>query len=438
MSLESPLLLRKEKKGIEFIIIFIFSLSVLFLVSSFLTFTSEKETNTKEESTIDAFVKERLFDIDLDKFYTFNHSIRKNQFMGEILSLNEVSFALTLDLVKKTKDIFDVRHFRAGKDLLFVREGECDAPKYMYYDLGSRSYLKYTFCDDQEVMVEKKERPFTICESEASGVIQSSLSEALESSGLGYEIISKMEDALASSVDFYHVQKGDQFKLIYQEIEIAGKGSTYGEVLAAYYKNVQGEHYAIYFENDRYEGFYDLEGRPTKGAFLRSPVKFSRISSKFNRNRFHPIKKRRIPHLGTDYAASMGTPIMSVADGVVTKVSYTRNNGKYVKIRHDKTYETQYLHMSGFAPGIKSGTKVKQGQTIGYVGMTGLATGPHVCFRFWKNGVQINHLRENFPPADPLPSTDLPAFNKQSEFLIERLKSVALQTLTTEAEIETE
>jgi len=147
-----------------------------------------------------------------------------------------------------------------------------------------------------------------------------------------------------------------------------------------------------------------------KKNFLKSPVKYSRISSGFNMNRFHPVLKRRKAHLGTDYAAPYGTPILAVANGVVTKASRTRGNGNYVKIKHDKTYQTQYLHMQKFAKGVDVGVHVKQGQVIGYVGSTGLATGPHVCFRFWKNGRQVNHLKEDLPPPDPMPEKDIPAF----------------------------
>ncbi len=422
MSLESPELLKKEKKRIEFFLIVAFSICAFFVVSSFLTF--DRSEKPPKDSEVNKIKEKLVFGLKPSQYHFHTHTIQQNQFMGEILNLNEINFDQTLAFVKNTADIFNVRSFRAGKNLTFVRAEECAAPCYMFYELGKREYLKYTFCEDSDVQVETVERPFTKCESEAHGVITSSLSEAMESAGLSYQLISKMEDALASSVDFYHIQKGDEFKLIYEEIHIEDKDPLYGEVLGAYFKNSQGEHFAVYFENERYDGFYDLEGRPTKGAFLRAPVKFSRISSRYNRNRIHPIKKRRIPHLGTDYAASHGTPIISVANGVVTKVSFTRNNGKYVKIRHDKTYETQYLHMSGFAKGLKKGSRVTQGQVIGYVGATGLATGPHVCFRFWKNGQQINHLRENFPPADPLPESDMDSFNAKADIIKERLNSI--------------
>jgi len=159
-------------------------------------------------------------------------------------------------------------------------------------------------------------------------------------------------------------------------------------------------------------------------AFLKSPVKYSRISSRYNLRRFHPILRRTRAHLGTDYAAPYGTPILAVADGVVTKATRSRGNGKYVKIRHDGVYQTQYLHMSKFAENIKTGVHVKQGETIGYVGSTGLATGPHVCFRFWKNGRQVNHLRENLPPPEPMATKDIPRFNVLKDTMKKKLDLV--------------
>jgi murein DD-endopeptidase MepM/ murein hydrolase activator NlpD len=219
-----------------------------------------------------------------------------------------------------------------------------------------------------------------------------------------------MEDALASSVDFYHTQSGDEFKLIFEKKYVNGEEVGYGKLIGANYTNETGSHYSVFYQNGEYNGYYDEEGRPAKSTFLRAPVKHVRISSGFSMRRFHPIRRQSIPHLGTDYAAPYGTPIIAVADGVVSQAAYGGNNGRFVKLRHDKVYETQYLHMQGFARGIRPGVRVKQGQTIGYVGSTGLATGPHVCFRFWKNGRQVNHLREVFQPAKPMPQSELPKF----------------------------
>lgn len=243
--------------------------------------------------------------------------------------------------------------------------------------------------------------------------------------GLSYELTAKMEDALQWSVSFHHAQKDDEFKLVFDQNYIDGEQVGVGEVYAAYYKNASNEYYAIWYGKEKYAGYYDLEGRPMKKGFLKAPVKFSRISSRYNLNRFHPVLKRTRPHLGTDYAAPYGTPIYAVGNGVVVEASYTSGNGNFVKIKHDDRYQTQYLHMQKFASGIHRGVQVKQGQVIGYVGSTGLATGPHVCFRFWKDGKQVNHLNLQFPPPDPLPADELPAFFEvRDQYLAELQQAV--------------
>jgi murein DD-endopeptidase MepM/ murein hydrolase activator NlpD len=247
---------------------------------------------------------------------------------------------------------------------------------------------------------------------------------ALEGQGVHPGIIDLMEEALSSSVDFYHTQKGDEFKVIFENKYVDGALVGMGRLLAASYTNESGSSYSFLYKTKENEGYFDFEGRPARKAFLKSPVKFSRISSSFNLRRFHPIKRRTIAHLGTDYAAPHGTPIRTVADGVVTAASYSGGNGNFVKVKHDNIYETQYLHMSRFAKGIRPGTRVRQGETIGYVGATGLATGPHVCFRFWKNGRQINHLRERLPSAKPMAADQLPAYFEFRDKLLVRLQQI--------------
>jgi len=375
-----------------------------------------ESTESQEETILQKFG----FNRDENQFET--HKLGFNQNLGDLLLWQGISWDSIIKLDNVSKDIYSIRKFRAKKPFTLVKKDSCSAPHCVVYEPDHYHYVKYYLEDEIKVDVVKKE--FETCIESTSGVITSSLWLAMKKAGIQGSIIDKMEDALASSVDFYHTQKGDQFKLIFERKYVQGKPVGYGEVISASFKNKTGEHFAVFYENDQYAGFYDLEGRPTKSTFLRAPLKYSRISSRYNKRRFHPIKKRTIPHLGTDYAAPIGTPIFSVSDGVVITAGYSRNNGKYVKIRHDDIYQTQYLHMHKFAPGIKKGTRVKQGQTIGQVGQTGLATGPHVCFRFWKYGRQVNHLRENFPPKDPLPLDDLEAFYLQRDSLIKDLKSI--------------
>jgi len=369
---------------------------------------------------------EKVFGFDKSQHIFDTYNLVDNQNLGDILLYEGIAWDSIMKLDDISSDIFSIRKFRPEKPFTLVRKDSCDSPTCIIYEPNKLTYVKYYIKDSVDISVVKKD--YDLVRHSASGIIESSLWNAMMDAELDIDIIDKMEDALASSVDFWHVEKDDEFKLLFERKHINGKAVANGEVLAASYKDDRGEHYAVYYENERYAGFYDLEGNPTKSSFLRAPLKHSRISSRYNLRRFHPIKKRRIPHLGTDYAAPSGTPIFSVADGVVEKAGFTRNNGYFVKIRHDNIYQTQYLHMRKIGKGIKRGVRVTQGQTIGQVGQTGLATGPHVCFRFWKHGKQVNHLRENFAPKDPLPAEEMPDFIAQRDKLMKELEKVQFQS----------
>lgn len=361
------------------------------------------------------------FGYDLDVYKIEEKTIKKNQFLSEILTDEGVDYSDIHNLAEKSKNVFDVRNLRAGKNYCIVRDS-CQMPEALVYVPSVYRYVKYDLKYDLDVEI--FEKPIETCIESGSGKLVSSLWNTMIDNDMPPALISKMEDALAWSIDFYHTQVDDEYKLIYEREYIDGEAVGVGKLLGAYYKNYDNEYYAVYYDHEHYSGYYDLEGRPTKKAFLKAPVKFSRISSKFSLSRFHPVLKRRKAHFGTDYAAAYGTPIFSVANGVVTHVAYTKGNGRYVKIKHDKTYQTQYLHMSRYAEGLKPGMHVKQGQTIGYVGSSGLATGPHVCFRFWKNGKQVNHLKENFPPAEPMPEDELDAFFKYRDSVINQIDKI--------------
>lgn len=363
------------------------------------------------------------FGFNLDSVHIEKNTIRKNEFFGGILSSNGLTANLILLLEHEAKDIFNVRNIQTGTKYHVIKKHECDEkPLAIVYEPDRYKYIVYDFRDSVNVrLVEKK---VDVCEEIASGKIETSLWSALESKGVNSAVIDLMEDALSSSVDFYHTKKGDEFKLIYENKYVDGELVGIGKLIGACYINDSGANYSVLYNNKGEEGYFDAEGRPAKKAFLKAPVKFSRISSNYNLRRFHPIKGKTIPHLGTDYAAPYGTEIRSVADGVVTAASYTSGNGKFVKVKHDKIYETQYLHMSRFAKGVRPGTRIKQGQTIGYVGATGLATGPHVCFRFWKNGRQVNHLKEKLPSAKPMNASELPAFFEWRDKIILKLSQI--------------
>ena len=363
------------------------------------------------------------FGFNTDSVFIEKNIIKKNDVFGSILSENGLGTNLILLLEHEAKNIFNIRNIRTGQNYHVIRKHECDTkPLAIVYEPDQFKYVVYDFRDSVKVNLVEKE--VELCEEVVYGKIESSLWGTLESKGINPNVIDLMEDALSSSVDFYHTRKGDEFKLIYENKYVGGRLTGIGRLLAACYINDNGANYSILYKSKDYEGYFDAEGRPARKTFLKAPVKFSRISSNYNLRRFHPIKAKTIPHLGTDYAAPYGTEIRSVSDGVITAASYTGGNGNFVKVKHDKIYETQYLHMSRFAKNIRPGVRVRQGQTIGYVGSTGLATGPHVCFRFWKNGRQVNHLREKLPPPQPMNMKELPSFFEQRDKILVRLNEL--------------
>ncbi len=373
---------------------------------------NESSSKMLDEEVVDLVEEETTltkFDYDISSYTFESYPIKYGSFIADLLLDREVSYNKIYQLEKAAEEVLSLRKIKAGKEITFVYSDECESPIAFIYRPSLFTYVDYSFGDNISVI--QKDIPYITCQEMLSGTIASgsSLSQSMGEKGLSLALTDELEDALAQ-VYFPNAQPGDKWKIVYDQKYIDNERAGSGHILAASYKSGNSEYFGFYFENDRYQGYYDIEGTPNKKTFLRSPVRASRISSFYNMNRFHPVLKRRRPHLGTDYAAPRGTPIFSVSDGIITRRGFTKNNGNYIKIKHDGVYQSQYLHMSKFKSGLTVGSRVKQGEVIGYVGQTGLATGNHVCFRFWKNGKQINHLRENFPPLDPMPTESLPEY----------------------------
>lgn len=373
------------------------------------------------------------FGFALDTFHVEEGFIKPGMYFGDILQKHQIGYPAIQTIVDNSKDVFDVSKLRAGKDYMILSKDSTSAASYFIYEPSDYEYIVFDL--QNELKAKVIERPVETRTDAAAGVIETSLWNAMMEQDLSYELAALMEDALQWSVSFYQIQPGDKFKVVYDEDYIDGKSVAIKKVHAAYFENEGNEYYAIYFpsEDVNKEGFYDLEGRPLNRGFLRAPLKTFRISSAYNLRRFHPVLKRVKPHFGTDYAAPYGTPIYAVGNGVIDRIGRTRGNGNFIRIKHDETYKSQYLHMQKFAKGMRKGKQVRQGQVIGYVGSTGLATGPHVCFRFWKNGKQVDHRRLKFPPANRLPQEDMGAFNA-----VKSIYEPKLEALTFEVAVEEE
>ena len=363
------------------------------------------------------------YGLTVDSFHVVEDKVDKNQLISDIFLKHHVPYDDINEVLKKGQDVFDVRKFRADQPYtVFCSKDSTKRAQCFVYEINAYEYVVYDFRDSLYVYMGTK--PVATVEQKASGVINSSLYEAMTSNGLTAALANELAAVYAWTIDFYRIQKGDKFKVIFDEIQVEGESVGIKKIKAAVFEHDGKEYYAINFEQDGLTGYYDEESRGLKRAFLKAPVKFSHISSRFTMKRFHPVQHRWKAHLGTDYAAPVGTPIMSTAAGTVIAATYNPGNGNYVKVQHNKTYTTQYLHMSKIASGMRPGTRVSQGQVIGYVGSTGLSSGPHVCYRFWKNGVQVDALREKLPMSEPIRKANRAAFDKVAEEMVELLKEI--------------
>ena len=350
--------------------------------------------------------------------------VNRRQTLAGILTDFDVNHTTIHDISVEMQDVFEPRLIRAGHNYYgYFTSDSLAQLKYFIYEPSPMNFLKIDLTTDS-IKVSKQEREINIVSKEASGIIQASLWQTMEDNDLTFELAISLSEILAWEVDFYRLYPGDRFKVFYDESYVEDNSIGIDNIHGVYFFHRGREIYGFNFQNDTIDGYYDKEGENLRKVFLKAPLKFYRISSGFSHSRLHPIHGDRRPHLGTDYAASAGTPILAVGDGVVTERSYTRGNGNYIRIRHNSVYETQYLHMSRFAEGVRPGTYVEQGDVIGYVGSTGMATGPHVCFRFWKNGQQVNHRRLEFPSADPLPEDYFEEFNMVRDSIMEILNNI--------------
>ena len=320
--------------------------------------------------------------------------------------------------------MFDVRRLRAGRHYtVFEKKDSTEQAQIFVYEIDRVNFIVYDLRDSLKIYRDKK--PVKIVTKEASGVINSSLYLSLEKQGYNPELAITLSEVYAWSIDFYHIQTGVRFKVIYDDIVVDGESIGIKRIKAGYFEHFKKPFYAIQFSQNGQSEYYDQENRGLRRQFLKAPVKFSRISSRFSMRRYHPVQKRNKPHLGTDYAAPKGTPIYATANGVITHAKYNRYNGNYVKVRHNSVYTTQYLHMSKIKRGIRPGVKVNQGDVIGFVGSTGLATGPHVCYRFWKNGRQVDPYRQKLPKSKPIHEANLETYTKIKERVIAELDKIS-------------
>ncbi len=375
------------------------------------------------------------YGFNLAEFNVEQDTIRNGDSFGGLMAENKVDYPKIAKVASDFKDTFDVRRMHPGKPYTILKSKDTlQAAQVFIYENDPINYTVVDFRDSVTAYTQKKKVKYV--DREASGVIETSLSEAILAQGIDYNVTNNLSEIYAWTIDFFRLQKGDKFKVIYKEMFI--NDSIYAGALpieAAYFEHNGRPIYAFGYQKDslseRFD-YYDEAAENLRRTFLKAPVQFSRISSRYNLNRriaFYGNKVRA--HKGTDYAAPLGTPILATADGTVTESTQKGGNGKYVKIRHNGTYSTQYLHMS--RQNVKKGQYVRQGDVIGWIGMTGNTSGPHVCYRFWKNDSQIDPLREELPLAEPLDEALRPSFFTQIAPLKDKLDCMIFHEQPTES-----
>ena len=365
------------------------------------------------------------FGYNLNQFNIANDTIESGDTFGGILAKQNIDPVQIHEIIQKVKDTFDVRLIRKGKPFILVRT--LDKLHKLQAFIYEPDRLNYYIVDLRDsITVTRKTKPVTIKRRTIAGALDGSLSDALDKENVEPELASKISKIYQWSIDFFKLKKGDKFGVTFTERYINDTVYDGVDSLEAAFFEYKGKTiYAFPFAQNAAgkTEYYDQDGKPLKNFFLKAPLKFSRISSRFSRNRYHPVQLIWKAHKGTDYAAPHGTSIMTTAAGTIEKTGYTAGNGNFVKVKHNNKYTTQYLHMSKIL--VRRVQRVTQGQVIGKVGSTGLASGPHVCYRFWVNGIQMDALRLKLPNAEPMSNKYKPQFIAQMTPLKRELDSIA-------------
>ncbi|MBN2819089.1 MAG: peptidoglycan DD-metalloendopeptidase family protein [Bacteroidales bacterium] len=369
---------------------------------------------------------ELLYNIPKDSFDVFSYNVKKNQFLADILLSYGLSYPDIDKFVKAGNSLFDFRKMKVGnRYTCFLSPDTLHRLEHFVYEIDNTNYI--TVCIDDSITALLNEKEIQEVEKEAYGEIQSSLWLTIKDNNLTPMLAIELSEIYAWTVDFFGIEKGDYFKVLYSEKYVDGQSIGIGKIHAAVFSHHKQLYYAFAFEQDSVFDYFDEKGQSLRKAFLKAPLRFSRISSRYSHSRLHPILKIRRPHHGVDYAAPHGTPVYSIGDGrVINKAWDPKGGGNYVKIKHNSVYTTTYMHLSGFAKGLLVGQSVRQGQLIGYVGATGHATGPHLDFRVSKNGRLVDPLKIESPPVEPVKNENMGSYLSFIESFISKINKISV------------
>jgi len=404
--------------------IFIITIVGIIIISAFIIhlwysgyFFSLSKTELKENEQFDTIsaIKNTKFGIPVDSFNITERKVKYNETFGQIINQLPLKPEEINQINSKIKGIFDASKIKAGqKFYIFSHNDSSKKIAHIIYENNQLEYIRISFNDT--ITIEKINKEFYISKRFAKGEISSSLWNTMLENNLNPELAIKLSEIYAWTIDFFGLAKGDNFRVIFDEILIDSVSVGISKIYAVNFNHKGKPYYAFLYNQDGKDNYYDENGQSLKKAFLKAPLSYARITSRFSRRRFHPILKIWRPHSGVDYAAPAGTPVHSIGNGTVIEKGFSVSAGNFIKIRHNSIYTSMYNHLSNFAKGIYKGSQVMQGQIIGYVGQTGYATGPHLDFRIWKNGTLVNPLTIEAPSIEPI--------NKQNKENFEKLKSL--------------
>ncbi|MBT3800731.1 MAG: peptidoglycan DD-metalloendopeptidase family protein [Bacteroidetes bacterium] len=415
-----------------FIPIIIAAIVLVVLIILLIPNKQSQEIITVEESDSVIVVKPNMaYGFNIDSFDFLHGTIEPNQIFSSMLSPYGISQAFISELADSAKNIMPLRKIQSGKNyIILLSKDSLESAQYFIYEKNAIDYVVFKL--SHPIKIYEDQRAVDTLISTASGVITSSLWADMAKNGYSPLLIQAMSEIYEWDINFFAINKGDKYKLVYEQTQVEGEFVGIGKIISAWFEYAQEDYYAFYFIQGERDDYYDDQGKNLRKMLLRAPLKYSRISSGFSNSRMHPILKRYRPHHGVDYSAASGTPIVSVGDGVVIFAAYSGGAGNMVKIQHNGTYTTGYLHLSRYGKGIRKGAKVKQGDVIGYVGSTGLSTGPHLDYRIWKNGSAINPLTLKLPPVESVADSNLIEFNIVKDSLKKELDKIPTPTYSTE------
>lgn len=387
---------------------------------------SEKDTSSKTSKKVANNAVKKVDSVSFGISHTGYNLLRgtfdRGQNITQVLMNLGVPSAKIEELKLKTVGKFDLRDLRTDRLYTAFINQQDSALHHFVYTIDATSYVRFDLKGDS-INVALEKRPVTVSRRVVGGVVSHSLFQTLEKQGVNPLLAIEMAKIYDWSLDFFKVQEGDWFTVSYDEEHVDGKAIGIGAIHGVRFNFGKKDYYAIRHSIKGKPQYFSETGQAMRKRFLKAPLKFDRISSPFSRRRFHPVQRVFKPHLGTDYAAPTGTAIRSVGDGTVLDCGRRGGNGIWVKVNHGGGYETGYLHMSRLAKGMRRGMRVSQGQVIGYVGSTGLATGPHLCFRFWERGVQVNPKKIRTPQSIPMTKAQLPEFIPVRDKVVTELSS---------------